>query len=171
MNEFFDQFGIDWKLFVSQLVNFVLILIILRAFMYKPLIKILRERREKIEQGLARAKEADVRLKEVDQIASKKIKETEQECVSLLSLTDIKKKELETVLILRAKKREEELMKKVEGLAEKEKKEMYIKLQKEAGEIIRETIAKAIGVSPEQVDEKLIKEAASILKNKNEILS
>jgi F-type H+-transporting ATPase subunit b len=163
MNEFLDQFGIDWKLLLSQLVNFSLILIILRAFVYKPLLRVLKERKEKIEEGLAKAEESDVRLKEVDQIAKQKIKETDEKCIVLLAQTDVRKKELETDLALKIKKKEEDLLKKTEVMAEGQKKEMYAKLQKEAGEVIRSAIAKAIEVEPEQVDEKLIKKTASIL--------
>lgn len=164
MNEFLDQFGIDWKLLLSQFVNFSLILIILRVFAYKPLIKILKERKQKIEEGLAKAEQSDVRLKEVDQIAKQKLKETDEECIVLLSQTDIKKKKLETELVSKIKQKEEELLEKTEVMAENQKKEIYEKLQKEAGEVVRSAIAKAIEIEPEQVDEKLIKKAASILK-------
>ncbi len=165
MNEFLEQFGIDWKLLLSQLVNFTLILIILRAFAYKPLIKILKERKEKIEEGLIKAEESDIRLKEVDQIAKLKLKETDEKCIVLLSETDIKKKKLEEGLVLKTKQKEEELLLKIESLAESQKKEMNLKLQKEASQIIRSAIAKAVEEEPEQIDEKLIKRAASILEN------
>ena len=52
MNAFISQFGIDWKLFLSQLVNFALILIVLKFFVYNPVIKILKERNKKIKEGL-----------------------------------------------------------------------------------------------------------------------
>lgn len=163
MNEFLDQFGIDWKLLLSQFVNFSLILIILRVFAYKPLLKILKERKEKIEEGLAKAEQSALRLKEVDQIAKQRLKETDEECIVLLSQTDIKKKKLETELVSKIKQKEEELLKKTEVMAENQKKEIYEKLQKEAGEVIRSAISKAIEIEPEQVDEKLIKKAASTL--------
>ncbi len=70
------QLGIDWKLLLSQAVNFLLLLVILRIFVYKPILDILKKRREKIEEGIAKAKEADIRLKEVDDINKKKIKDT-----------------------------------------------------------------------------------------------
>lgn len=165
MNEFLDQFGIDWKLLLSQLVNFSLILIILRIFVYKPLLKILKERKQKIEEGLIKAAESDVRLKEVDQIAKQKMKETDEKCVVLLAQTDIRKKELEAELVLKIKKKEKSLLEKTEAVAESQKKEMYAKLQKEAGGVVRSAIAKAIELEPEQVDEKLIKKTASILES------
>lgn len=158
------QFGIDWKLLLSQFVNFALILLILRAFVYKPLLKVLRERKEKIEQGLVKAEESEVRLKEVDNIAKEKLKETEQKSLAILSETDAKKKQLEKELAFKIKKKEEELLLKAEELAESRKKEINQNLQKEASGIIRQALAKAIEEEPEQVDEKLIKKAVSALK-------
>lgn len=164
MNEFLDKFGIDWRLLLSQTVNFALILIILRIFVYKPLLSILKERREKIEKGLAQAEESEIRLKEIDQISAQKLKKTDEKCIALLSETDIKKKELEKGLALKAKQKEEETFKKIEAMAENQKKELAAKLQKEAGEIVRSAIAKAIEEKPEQIDEKLIQKTVSMLK-------
>ena len=50
--------GINWKLFVAQLVNFGLILGVLWKFAYKPLLKIMDERSAKIEKGLKDAVDA-----------------------------------------------------------------------------------------------------------------
>ena len=52
MNELFEQLGINWKLFLSQLVNFFILLFVLRAFVYKPFLAIIKERSKKIKEGL-----------------------------------------------------------------------------------------------------------------------
>jgi F-type H+-transporting ATPase subunit b len=61
MEQLLTQLGIDWHLLISQAVNFFLLLIVLRIFVYKPLLTVLRERREKIENGIIKAEEADRR--------------------------------------------------------------------------------------------------------------
>lgn len=58
MGDLLSQFGIDWRLFVAQLLNFLILLWILRRFVYPPLVKLLRERHERIERGVAEAEEA-----------------------------------------------------------------------------------------------------------------
>jgi F-type H+-transporting ATPase subunit b len=171
MGEFFSQFGISWKLLLSQLINFALILIVLRVFVYKPLLKVLDERKEKIKNGMMKAEECDIRLKEVDTMAKNKLKEADEKCIALISQTDEIKKRLETEVLLKVKQKEEELIKKAEGLAENQKKEMYEKLKKEATGIIRFAIAKAIDAEPEQVDEKLIKKTLLVLKERDELYS
>jgi F-type H+-transporting ATPase subunit b len=165
MNALISQFGLDWKLFLSQLVNFALILVILRAFVYKPLISLLNKRRDKIEQGLVKAKEAESRLLEVDEIAKEKLKGAEQESVAIISRADVKKKQLETEIMAKSKKKEEELLKKAEDMAEARKQEIYSEIQKNAAGIVKSAMAKAIDENPDQVDEKLIQKTVSILKN------
>ncbi len=68
MEQLLSQLGIDWKLLLSQAVNFFLLLIVLRLFVYKPLLQMLHERRERIEEGIEKAKEADIRLLEAEEM-------------------------------------------------------------------------------------------------------
>lgn len=43
---------------VAQLINFLILMVVLRLFLYKPLMKMLDERRKRIQEGLDRAEEA-----------------------------------------------------------------------------------------------------------------
>ena len=43
---------------VAQLVNFTILMIVLRIFLYRPLLRILDERRKRIQEGLSRAEQA-----------------------------------------------------------------------------------------------------------------
>ncbi len=43
---------------VAQLVNFLILMIVLRLFLYRPLLRILDQRRERIQEGLSKAEQA-----------------------------------------------------------------------------------------------------------------
>ncbi|MBM3139330.1 MAG: F0F1 ATP synthase subunit B [Chloroflexi bacterium] len=43
---------------VAQLVNFLILLIVLRLFLYKPILRVLDERKRRIEEGLQRSEQA-----------------------------------------------------------------------------------------------------------------
>ena len=88
MNELFEQLGINWKLFLSQTVNFFILLFVLRAFAYKPILEIIKKRKEKIEEGLAKAEEASVRLKEVYNIAKDKLNEGDNQSIAMIKETE-----------------------------------------------------------------------------------
>jgi len=52
MAELFSNLGIDGKLLIAQIVNFVIVLFLLNKFVFKKLIKHLEDRKQRIEQGL-----------------------------------------------------------------------------------------------------------------------
>lgn len=46
-------FGVDWPHLLSQIISFSIVCIVLYRFAYKPILKMLEERRRQIAQGLA----------------------------------------------------------------------------------------------------------------------
>ena len=99
MDEFIKQFGIDWRLLVSQAVNFFLVLVILRLYVYKPVSAILRERRRRVEEGIAKATEADQRLQDVQEMVRERVHAAEEQAVSLLREVEQKAKEREAQMM------------------------------------------------------------------------
>lgn len=61
--EIIQKFGLETKLFLFQLVNFLIIVFILKKFLLVPLRKILDERKRKIEQSLIDAENVKATLK------------------------------------------------------------------------------------------------------------
>lgn len=64
--EIFHSFGVDWRLLIIQAVNFGVLMLALWAFLYKPLLKLMDERRAKIEKGVHDADAAALQLKEAE---------------------------------------------------------------------------------------------------------
>ena len=64
MESLISSFGLDWKLLIAQAVNFALLLAVLSYFLYKPLVRLIDERREKIAEGVEKAAAADRKLEE-----------------------------------------------------------------------------------------------------------
>lgn len=52
------RLGVDWRLLVAQLVNFGLVLFVMWKWVYRPLLKVMDERTQRIEQGLKDAETA-----------------------------------------------------------------------------------------------------------------
>ena len=51
--------GLDWKLFVAQLINFAIVMLVLWKWVFTPLTKKLSERTEKIDKSLAQARDIE----------------------------------------------------------------------------------------------------------------
>jgi len=55
-------FGVDWSHLVAQILSFCIVCALLYRFAYKPILKILDERRRQIAQGLANAEQIKAEL-------------------------------------------------------------------------------------------------------------
>ncbi len=71
--EILNNFGFEPILFVAQIVNFVIIYLLLKKFLYKPVLKLLKERRDIITKGLKQAEESARLLEETVQKEEKDI--------------------------------------------------------------------------------------------------
>ncbi len=161
MQQLLDNLGINWSLLLSQAINFALLLIVLRIFVYKPVLKLLHDRRARIEGGLAKADEAERRLHEVDQIGKGKIKEAEHEAIGILKRTELEAKALEEKLLAEAKRHEEEAVHSAAMRLRSQEEESRRALEKEAAGIVRAAIVRTVELSPEKIDDALIAKAVS----------
>ncbi|MBI2593944.1 F0F1 ATP synthase subunit B, partial [Candidatus Daviesbacteria bacterium] len=62
MEKILSDFGVQPVLLLAQIVNFLVLLWILNKLLYKPVLKVLEERKAKIEKGLKNAEEIEKRL-------------------------------------------------------------------------------------------------------------
>ena len=153
------QLGINWKLFLSQAFNFFILLIVLRAFVYKPLLEIIKKRNFKIKEGLEKAEEADIRLKEVDVIAKDKIKLAENQSVEIIKSTEQKAKVLDLQIQARAEEKQKEINELLKQSALKQKEVSESQVYSQALELVKKIVAKTVELKPEAVDAKLIEKA------------
>lgn len=159
------QLGINWKLFLSQAFNFFILLTVLWAFVYRPLIKIIKERNEKIKVGLDKAEQADVRLKEIDNIGKEKIKEAENKAVLVMKDTEDKAKAMATDLQQKNEEKRAEMQKQAEEQLKKQLEENKKVVLGQAAELIKKTLIKTVEMKPDAVDEKLIAKAVTEISN------
>ena len=167
MNALFEQLGINWKLFLSQAVNFFILLIVLTFFVYKPLLKIIKERNRMIKEGLDKAEEADVRLKEVDVIGKGKIKEAEQQSIEIIKDTEKRAKILEQELQKKNEEKQLQMQKETQEQLKKQLEENKKVVLTQAAELVKKTIIKTVELKPDAIDEALIKKAVAEVKNEN----
>lgn len=164
MSELFSKLGIDWKLLIAQAVNFLLLLTVLRLTIYKPLLKLLKERREKIEKGLGDAKLASGRLQEAELMKTEKLAEADRASLVIISATERKARELEVSLLSETKKKEEAMLARAKeqalNISEEERKRFF----EEAGSLIKDGLKYVAESSPEEIDEKFVNQAVAKLK-------
>jgi F-type H+-transporting ATPase subunit b len=159
MSQLFSQLGIDWHLLLSQAVNFLLLLVVLRIFVYGPLLKLLRKRKEKIEEGLVKADEAERRLLEVDEIGKGKVKDAEHAALQILKKTELDAKELEEKLIAEAKRKEAVELKNAAAALRVQEESSRRAMEKEAAALVKAALVRTVELSPDAIDEALVAKA------------
>lgn len=85
MEQLFDAFGIDWKLLIAQAVNFGVLFVALTYLLYKPVMKTLDERKEKVAKGVLDAEAAAEKLANADSEVSEKLKGAESEAEGIVA--------------------------------------------------------------------------------------
>lgn len=79
------KLGVDWKLLLAQVVNFLVLLWVLRRFAYRPMLEFLEKRTEKIESGLRDAKLAAEKLAEIEAKEREVLDEARKESVAMIA--------------------------------------------------------------------------------------
>lgn len=76
--------GLDGRLLTAQIVNFVVVLLVLRHFVYRPLLNMLEERRRKIEEAEKRAIDITDRYNQLEQDEAKCLEQAKRESSAIL---------------------------------------------------------------------------------------
>lgn len=127
--EILGKFGFDLGLFFAQIVNFLILAFVFQKFMYKPLLKMLHDRRRKIADGLADAEKAAIAREEAEKEREKIVAAATTEAQQIIDDT---KKHAEVVREEVLSKAREESEKIITNAKSQSKLEME-RMRKEAG--------------------------------------
>ncbi|MDD4318749.1 MAG: F0F1 ATP synthase subunit B [Candidatus Peribacteraceae bacterium] len=82
--ELLAKLGINWQLLLAQIVNFGIVLGALTLLVYRPLLNLLDERRERIRKSLEDVKEIEGQKKEMELFRLEQMKKIDQEIGQML---------------------------------------------------------------------------------------
>lgn len=131
MEILFHELGINGYMLLAQIINFLLLLFILRKFLYAPLMKFMDKRKEIIEEGLANADKAKVELLKIHKIKEEKIIEAEREADKIIEKSKMKAESRGTEIIKEAAGKSEGIIYEAKKIAEEEKKAAAFSLKKD----------------------------------------
>jgi F-type H+-transporting ATPase subunit b len=77
--------GLDGRLLAAQIINFIILLLILRKFLYGPLVSFMETRRQAIEASLKKADEIEEKHKEFQIEHEKQINEAKAEAAEMIA--------------------------------------------------------------------------------------
>ncbi len=155
-----DALGIDPKLMLAQIINFVILLFLLNRFLYKPITKILLERKEKIAEGIKESEKSKAQLelatKEAEKIREKAYKEAND--ILQKAKNEANKEAAEIV-----KKASSQVQKSMDALALEKatyKEKVMSEVKKETGDIVILALNKIVGKEITEEEKKRLTERA-----------
>lgn len=82
--EILGKLGINGKILLAQAVNFFLLMYVLKRFLYKPLLDIMKKREARIKEGLANAEKVQAKLASLEEQTQKTIASANQKANKIL---------------------------------------------------------------------------------------
>ncbi|MFZ1720533.1 MAG: F0F1 ATP synthase subunit B [Candidatus Moraniibacteriota bacterium] len=105
-----SNIGVDWKLLLAQVVNFGILLFILKRYAYQPMLKMMDERTAKIEKGLLDAEAAQVKLREMEEKERAVLAEARAEAKKILTETEESAKKRDALKVAETEERVKKLL-------------------------------------------------------------
>jgi F-type H+-transporting ATPase subunit b len=161
LHETAETFGWNFWLFLSQVISFVIVALLLRRFAYKPILAVLEQRRRTIEEGQLNAEkikkelaEAEKRYQEIvakaNADAQKMIDEARESAAHLSE-----RKQQEAIAAA------EQIIAKAREAAEIEHQRTMESVKRELGRLVVDTTAKVTGKVLTQDDQRRLQEEAA----------
>ena len=140
-----QTFGWNPWLFLSQVISFTIVALLLRRFAYKPILAVLEERRQRIEQGLLNAELIKKQLAEAEQRYAEILAKANADAQKMIDEARASSAHL-------AERKEQEAIAAAEQIIVKGREASAIEhertmeaLKRELGRLVVDTTAKVIG--------------------------
>lgn len=131
MDQLLAVFGVNWKLLLAQGINFALLLIILSYFLYKPILKIIDERREKIAEAVKTAEAAERRLSDAKTESDGLVGAASREAEALVASARTRANEHGLEIVRAAESRADSILADAGARAEEAKRQALLQSEKE----------------------------------------
>ena len=154
-----EGLGINLGYLLSQIVNFVLLLVILRMILYKPIVNMLDRRREKITTDLQEADKARSQAEAAKQEYEKQLDEAREERRSIVAQATEQAEKMKEDILAEARAEAQEVVAKTEEDVEVLRRQTLVGAQDQIVDLAMAAAGKVVGESlDEQAHRRLIQE-------------
>lgn len=136
--------GINWKLFVAQLINFGVVLFVFWKWVVKPLGKTLTERQARIEQGLKNATLMDEERKKLEEEKIAEFRKVRTEADQIIRTATDSATKMKQEIIHEAQTQADKLFAQTKQTIEAEKQQMLKEVKTEVATLVVATSEKIL---------------------------
>lgn len=166
MEKILSDFGVQPILLAAQIVNFLVLLFILQKLLYKPILKVLEERKRKIEESLSNAEKIQKELEETELKREKVISEAIDEGKKIIAEATTNANQIIAEAHTKAKIDMDAMMEQGAQMIAGEKDKMKSEVKSEVAGMIQMSLEKVLGKALDSKShQKLVDEAVKTIKS------
>jgi F-type H+-transporting ATPase subunit b len=155
--------GINWKLFIAQLVNFAVIAIVVWRWVYQPLLKLMDERTKKISDGLEFSKDATEQLEQIKAEKEVVLRQAKSEAIGLIEDAKRKAEDIRKDKLEQAKTEIEKIILEGKERMENERRASFDLLKRDAADLTASLAQKLLAGLDTKSQHELVKNVVSNL--------
>jgi len=152
------QFGVSWPKLIAQVILFLILYGMLSKFAFGPIIKMLEERRRRIEEGQANAEKIKKQLAEAEVRYQEILRKANDEAIKLIEEARLSSEAATQKQIQKAIKDAESVLAKANESIVRERNKMVAEVKQEMVGLVVNTTAKVVGKVLTPEDEKRLTE-------------
>jgi F-type H+-transporting ATPase subunit b len=166
--EILKTFGFDPILLVAQIINFLIIFYLLKRFLYKPVLGMLKTREDKIKEGMKQAEEARLTLEKTIDEEKKILAKAHEEAKSLITDAKTQAIEVSREVEENTKKQAEKILLDARAQIEQDSKRMETELGEKISVLAKDMLGKSLqGVIGEKEQKQIVEKAVKNIKKTN----
>jgi F-type H+-transporting ATPase subunit b len=140
-----STFGVDWPHLLAQMISFSIVCILLQRFAYKPILKILEERRLQIAQGIAETEKIRAELARAEAKCRDIILQADGQATKLIEEAHAAAGRVQQQETQKAIAAAEQILIKSREAAAQEHAHMLLELKREVGQLVVQTATMLTG--------------------------
>lgn len=158
--ELLSKLGIDWRLLIAQLINFLILVLILYKFLYKPVLGALETRKEKIDKGLRDAEILGSELEKGRERQAEEFQKAKREAREIIEGAQKTAEAAGAETRAKTKAEVEKLLTAAKNQITEEKEKMMDEIKKEAAALVVAAAEKVVGkILDEKTQKNLIEDS------------
>jgi F-type H+-transporting ATPase subunit b len=154
MDKIISDFGVQPVLLAAQIVNFLILLFILNKLLYKPLLKVLEQRRQKVEESIKNAEKIEQKLLKTEEEYEKRIVEASKEGQKIIDEATKSASQIVSEAHQKAQSDIEEMMQKGQASIRMERDRMQQEMREELSDVVVTALEKVTGKVINKTDQR-----------------
>lgn len=142
-----EQLGFNLPLLVAQIVNFFIVLVALRLFLYRPVLNMLDRRAQRVREGLEAAEQSKERASQSEQEVAQQLDAARSQGQSLIAQAQETANRVQEEARDQARREGETLLERARGEIQLERDQAIAELRREFADLTVNAAEKVIGQS------------------------